>query len=112
MKKFLFILIGFLTAVQSPCVTAQELPSSIVTAQVVNDQGDPVEYATVQMRDHKDSTRFFGTITDENGKFELTVPPWRLQPSNHLPRISGVQPRSDGQCKDRSRKTGDVHLDC
>ncbi len=74
MKKFLFILIGFLTAVQSPCVTAQELPSSIVTAQVVNDQGDPVEYATVQMRDHKDSTRFFGTITDENGKFELTVP--------------------------------------
>ncbi len=74
MKKFLFILIGFLTAVQSPCVTAQELPSSIVTAQVVNDQGDPVEYATVQMRDQKDSTRFFGTITDENGKFELTVP--------------------------------------
>ncbi len=74
MRCLLISLIGFLTAVQALNATAQDQPSSTVTAKVVNDQGDPVDYATVQMRDQKDSTRFFGTITDENGKFELTVP--------------------------------------
>ena len=74
MRCLLISLIGFLTAVQALNATAQDQPSFTVTAKVVNDQGDPVDYATVQMRDQKDSTRFFGTITDENGKFELTVP--------------------------------------
>ena len=47
MRCLLISLIGFLTAVQALNATAQELPSSTVTAKVVNDQGDPVDYATV-----------------------------------------------------------------
>ena len=74
MKQLFISSFILLTTIASLEVTAQELPASTVTAKVVNDQGDPVDYATVQMRDQKDSTRFFGTITDENGKFELTVP--------------------------------------
>lgn len=53
MRCLLISLIGFLTAVQALNATAQDQPSSTVTAKVVNDQGDPVDYATVQMRDQR-----------------------------------------------------------
>ena len=74
MKQLFISSFILLTTIASLEVTAQELPASTVTAKVVNDQGNPVDYATVQIRDQKDSTRFFGAITDENGKFELAVP--------------------------------------
>ena len=63
-----------MTAIASLEVSAQTSPTFSLTGQVVNDQGEPVDYATVQLRHQQDSTRFYGAITDEEGKFTLTVP--------------------------------------
>lgn len=74
MKPLFFSIFILLTAIASWNVTAQEIPNSSLTGRVVNDQDDPVDYATVQLRNRQDSTRFYGAITDENGNFALTVP--------------------------------------
>ena len=74
MKQLFISLFILLTAIASLEVSAQTSPTFSLTGQVVNDQGEPVDYATVQLRHQQDSTRFYGAITDEEGKFTLTVP--------------------------------------
>ena len=74
MKQLFISLFILLTAIASLEVSAQTSPTFSLTGQVVNDQGETVDYATVQLRHQQDSTRFYGAITDEEGKFTLTVP--------------------------------------
>ena len=50
MKQLFISLFILLTAIASLEVSAQTSPTFSLTGQVVNDQGEPVDYATVQLR--------------------------------------------------------------